>query len=128
MNVGDKIKLEVRVGKHPQGITTLCRCWPMNEAGRKVMSDNDITEIQFNGSQEKFTVGSEITGEAVITGIDDAKAKGEDGSLQPRFKLDADNLPVSKNGQDVVLKRLSIRWTSGNCKRAMPAEDVLKIA
>lgn len=126
MNVGDKIKLAVRVGKHPKNIETLCRCWPMSPEGRKVMEAAHITEIQFNGDQKKFTVGTEITGEAIITAVDDAKALSEDGTLQPRLKLDADGSPVSENGKDVVLKRISVRFVSGGYKRAAAAEEVLK--
>lgn len=130
MNVGDKLTLAVRVGKHPnpEKTETLCRCWPISTEGRAVMETADITEILFNGKQSVFTVGSEITGEAVVTSIDDAKAYDETGKLQPRFKLDEDGLPVKKNGKDAVLQKISIRWISGDCKRANPAEEVLKVA
>lgn len=130
MQVGDKIKLEARVGKQPTSANgtplNLCRCWPMTAEGRKAMEAANVTEIQFNGSQKVFTVGTEITGNAVVTHVEDAKATQEDGSLGPRFKLDADGMPVSEGGKDVILQRISVRFVDGSYKRASSAEEVLK--
>lgn len=129
-NVGSKIKINVRCGKPTSDkATNLIRCWAMDEKGREELKKNNIVEIQFNGDKAKFGPGTEIEGEAIVISTEDAKAYGDDGELQPRFALDADGLPVQDaDGKNVVLQRITIRFTSGKYRPALPAEAVLKVA
>lgn len=130
MVVGEKISLNVRCGKPTSDkATNLVRCWPITEAGRKAMNDAHVVEVQFNGDKAKFSPGTEIEGHAVITSIEDAKAYNDDGELQPRYALDADGLPLADaDGKDLVLKRITVRFTDGKYRPALPAEAVLKVA
>lgn len=129
MNVGDKLTVNLRCGKPTSDkAENLIRAWPMDEKERNAMTAANVVEIQFNGKKSVFTPGTEISGEAVVTHIEDAKAFDETGVLQPRFKLDKDGLPVTEGGKDVILKRISIRFTKGSYKRAASADEVLTAA
>jgi hypothetical protein len=116
------LKMQEKVGKN------------VTVVDRESLRKQGITELQFWANPDKFTVGSELYGEAEIRELEPLKSKDPSGAvnadgspvLVDRILVDALGAPIvdAKTKEEIVCKRATIQFKSLQCHRAIPIEEI----